>query len=85
MKFGKVLQVEVRVVAGVPKEVGVRVFVHFEEAGAAIKALVDLGVRYFNGNPVFAFFFDEGKFRREELEPPAADIALVVKEAEQLR
>ena len=42
--------------------------------------MVDLGVRYFGGNPVFACFFDEDNFVQRDYEVPERDLKAVLDE-----
>jgi len=58
---------------GFPAEQAVRIFVRFDRAEAATRALVDLEGRFFGGRTVRATFFDEGKFERQELAPVAGE------------
>mmetsp|Transcript_25031 Transcript_25031/g.36086 ORF Transcript_25031/g.36086 Transcript_25031/m.36086 type:complete len:506 (-) Transcript_25031:404-1921(-) len=52
--------------ADVKPEFAVRIFVKFAEASAAMKALMDLDGRFFDGRVVRASFFSEGKFSARE-------------------
>ncbi|KAF3859420.1 hypothetical protein F7725_021819 [Dissostichus mawsoni] len=55
-KYGKVIAV-------VPDEDAVRIFLEFERVESAIKAVVDLNGRYFGGRIVRACFYNLDKFR----------------------
>ncbi|CAI6003210.1 unnamed protein product [Closterium sp. NIES-65] len=56
----------------------VRIFITFDRPESATKALVDLDGRFFGGRTVRACFFDEEKFKKNDLapgpnEPPVPD------------
>eukprot|EP01023_Acetabularia_acetabulum_P036217 TRINITY_DN3424_c5_g1_i1.p1 TRINITY_DN3424_c5_g1~~TRINITY_DN3424_c5_g1_i1.p1 ORF type:complete len:350 (-),score=79.77 TRINITY_DN3424_c5_g1_i1:397-1446(-) len=55
------------------KEDAVLVFVEFERAEVATKALIDLQGRYFGGNLIKAGFFDEDRFAKKDLAPTTWD------------
>jgi splicing factor 45 len=57
-----------------PPEEAVRIFIQFERAEEATKAMVDLQGRYFGGRIVQATFFDEERFGRNELAPMPGEV-----------
>ena len=54
---------------GFPPDRAVRIFVRFERAESAMKAVIALEGRFFGGRTVKATFFSEEKFERQELAP----------------
>lgn len=70
-KYGEVLDVLIFEVIepGFPPEEAVRIFVQFEEAGAATRALSELRGRYFGGRTLMVELFDEERFEKRELAP----------------
>ncbi|OEL30760.1 DNA-damage-repair/toleration protein DRT111, chloroplastic [Dichanthelium oligosanthes] len=57
-----------------PAEEAVRIFIQFERAEEATKAMIDLKGRFFGGRVVQASFFDEEKFGRNELAPMPGEV-----------
>lgn len=57
-----------------PSTEAVRIFVQFERAEQATKALVDLDGRFFGGRVVHANFYDEDRFNVNELAPLPGEI-----------
>jgi splicing factor 45 len=57
-----------------PSEEAVRIFIQFERAEEATKALIDLEGRFFGGRVVRATFYDEDKFARNDLAPLAGEV-----------
>lgn len=57
-----------------PATEAVRIFVQFERAEQATKALVDLDGRFFGGRVVHAGFYDEERFNVNELAPLPGEI-----------
>jgi hypothetical protein len=70
-KYGAVVKCVVFEVkdANCPAEEAVRTFVHFERQEGAVKAYRDLNGRFFAGRQITASFYDENKFKRNELAP----------------
>jgi splicing factor 45 len=56
-----------------PANEAVRIFVQFEKADFAMKALIDLDGRFFGGRVVKATFFSEDKFVAHQLAPVAGE------------
>jgi len=59
---------------GFPAEEAVRIFIQFERAEEATKAMIDLQGRFFGGRVVQASFFDEERFGRNELAPMPGEV-----------
>ncbi|CAL5051159.1 unnamed protein product [Urochloa decumbens] len=57
-----------------PAEEAVRIFIQFERAEEATKAVIDLQGRFFGGRVVQASFFDEERFGRNELAPMPGEV-----------
>lgn len=57
-----------------PHEEAVRIFVQFERAEQATKALIELEGRFFGGRIVHASFYDEERFSNNELAPMPGEI-----------
>nr|CAB3467073.1 unnamed protein product [Digitaria exilis] len=57
-----------------PAEEAVRIFIQFERAEEATKAMIDLQGRFFGGRVVQASFFDEERFGRNELAPMPGEV-----------
>ncbi|TVU12507.1 hypothetical protein EJB05_46158 [Eragrostis curvula] len=57
-----------------PADEAVRIFIQFERAEEATKAMIDLQGRFFGGRVVQATFFDEEKFGRNELAPMPGEV-----------
>lgn len=53
----------------VPDDQAVRIFVEFQNAESAIKAVCDLNGRYFGGRVVKASFYSHERFNKYDLEP----------------
>eukprot|EP00850_Spirogloea_muscicola_P014479 SM000104S09349 [mRNA] locus=s104:214887:216389:- [translate_table: standard] len=70
-KYGIVTRVLVFEITedGYPPPEAVRIFIQFERAEAATKALIDLDGRFFGGRAVKATFYDEDRFASNELAP----------------
>lgn len=70
-KYGTVTHIVIFEVTepGFPADEAVRIFVQFDRTEAALKALIDLGGRFFGGRTVRATFFPEDRFERQELAP----------------
>ncbi|XP_062233568.1 DNA-damage-repair/toleration protein DRT111, chloroplastic [Phragmites australis] len=60
--------------ANFPADEAVRIFIQFERAEEATKAMIDLQGRFFGGRVVQASFFDEEKFGRNELAPMPGEV-----------
>ncbi|XP_009592306.1 DNA-damage-repair/toleration protein DRT111, chloroplastic [Nicotiana tomentosiformis] len=75
-KFGTVTRVLIFEIteANFPHEEAVRIFVQFERAEQATKALIELEGRFFGGRIVRACFYDEGRFSNNELAPMPGEI-----------
>ena len=54
---------------GFNPEEAVRIFIKFERVENATKALVDLDGRFFGGRTVSACFFNEDRFKKQDLAP----------------
>lgn len=69
-RFGTVLKCIVHEYTrpGTRAEEAVRVFVKFQDAGAAMKAKSEMDRRFFGGRVISATFFDEDKFSKNELD-----------------
>jgi splicing factor 45 len=57
-----------------PAEEAVRIFIQFERAEEATKAMIHLQGRYFGGCAVQATFFDEERFGKSELAPMPGEV-----------
>ncbi|GAQ78379.1 G-patch domain containing protein [Klebsormidium nitens] len=70
-KYGQVLKVLIFEVTDPswPANEAVRIFVQFEKADFAMKALIDLDGRFFGGRVVKVTFFSEEKFAAHQLAP----------------
>ncbi|EER87881.1 hypothetical protein BDA96_10G053300 [Sorghum bicolor] len=75
-KYGTVSRVLIFEItqADFPADEAVRIFIQFERAEEATKAMVDLQGRFFGGRVVQATFFDEEKFGRNELAPMPGEV-----------
>ncbi|KAK4347421.1 hypothetical protein RND71_033760 [Anisodus tanguticus] len=75
-KFGTVTRVLIFEIteANFPHEEAVRIFVQFERAEQATKALIELEGRFFGGRIVHACFYDEERFGNNELAPMPGEI-----------
>ncbi|XP_022847967.1 DNA-damage-repair/toleration protein DRT111, chloroplastic [Olea europaea var. sylvestris] len=75
-KFGAVTRVLIFEIteAGFPHDEAVRIFVQFERAEHATKALIELEGRFFGGRTVRACFYDEERFGNNELAPLPGEI-----------
>ena len=75
-KFGTVTRVLIFEITqtGFPAEEAVRIFIQFERAEEATKAMIDLQGRFFGGRVVQASFFDEERFGRNELAPMPGEV-----------
>ncbi|KAL2474914.1 DNA-damage-repair/toleration protein [Abeliophyllum distichum] len=75
-KFGTVTRVLIFEITepNFPSEEAVRIFVQFERAEHATKALIELEGRFFGGRVVHACFYDEEKFGNNELAPLPGEI-----------
>lgn len=71
LKYGNVTDVVIFEVTspGYPPEEAVRIFVRFDGADAAGRALADLQGRFFAGRQVRAAFFPEARFDASDLAP----------------
>ncbi|GJN29597.1 hypothetical protein PR202_gb17838 [Eleusine coracana subsp. coracana] len=75
-KYGTVLRVLIFEItqANFPPEEAVRIFIQFERAEEATKAMIDLQGRFFGGRVVQATFFDEERFGKNELAPMPGEV-----------
>jgi len=75
-KFGTVTRVLIFEITQTdfPAEEAVRIFIQFERAEEATKAMIDLQGRFFGGRVVQASFFDEERFGRNELAPMPGEV-----------
>ncbi|RCV20573.1 hypothetical protein SETIT_4G067300v2 [Setaria italica] len=75
-KYGTVTRVLIFEItqADFPAEEAVRIFIQFERAEEATKALIDLQGRFFGGRLVQSSFFDEERFGRNELAPMPGEV-----------
>ncbi|MCD7465176.1 hypothetical protein HAX54_000741 [Datura stramonium] len=75
-KFGTVTRVLIFEIteANFPHEEAVRIFVQFERAEQATKALIELEGRFFGGRIVHACFYDEERFSNNQLAPMPGEI-----------
>lgn len=75
-KFGTVTRVLIFEIteANFPHEEAVRIFVQFERAEQATKALIELEGRFFGGRIVHACFYDEERFGNNQLAPMPGEI-----------
>lgn len=75
-KFGTVTRVLIFEITetNFPHEEAVRIFVQFERAEHATKALIELEGRFFGGRIVHACFYDEERFGNNELAPMPGEI-----------
>lgn len=75
-KFGTVTRVLIFEITepNFPHDEAVRIFVQFERAEQATKALIELEGRFFGGRVVRACFYDEEKFNTNELAPMPGEI-----------
>eukprot|EP00878_Enallax_costatus_P009125 GHUV01009539.1.p1 GENE.GHUV01009539.1~~GHUV01009539.1.p1 ORF type:complete len:208 (+),score=77.54 GHUV01009539.1:61-624(+) len=74
-KYGNVEDVmifEVTTPGYLPEE-AVRIFIKFDQAEAATRALVDIQGRFFGGRQVRAAFFSEDRFDKQQLAPQAGE------------
>lgn len=53
-----------------------RIFLQFGRQEAALKAYIDLNGRYFGGRAVNASFYDEERFKNNDLAPNAGELEL---------
>ncbi|BAF05140.2 Os01g0526100 [Oryza sativa Japonica Group] len=76
-KYGTVLRVLIFEItqADFPAEEAVRIFILFERAEEATKAMIDLEGRFFGGRVVRATFFDEERFGKNQLAPMPGEVA----------
>ncbi|CAN4081948.1 unnamed protein product [Withania somnifera] len=76
-KFGTVTRVLIFEIteANFPHEEAVRIFVQFERAEQATKALIELEGRFFGGRIVHACFYDEERFGNNELAPMPGEVS----------
>ncbi|KAL6839679.1 hypothetical protein ACP4OV_030618 [Aristida adscensionis] len=75
-KYGTVLRVLIFEITQTdfPADEAVRIFIQFERAEEATKAMIDLQGRFFGGRVVQASFFDEERFGRNELAPMPGEV-----------
>ena len=75
-KYGTVSRVLIFEItqADFPVDEAVRIFIQFERAEEATKAMLDLQGRFFGGRVVQATFFDEERFGRNELAPMPGEV-----------
>ncbi|CAA2980172.1 DNA-damage-repair/toleration protein DRT111, chloroplastic-like [Olea europaea var. sylvestris] len=75
-KFGAVTRVLIFEITepGFPHDEAVRIFIQFERAEHATKALIELEGRFFGGRVVHACFYDEERFGNNELAPLPGEI-----------
>ncbi|KAG8365661.1 hypothetical protein BUALT_Bualt18G0129200 [Buddleja alternifolia] len=75
-KFGTVTRVLIFEITeqNFPHEEAVRIFIQFERAEQATKAVIELEGRFFGGRVVRACFYDEEKFSKNELAPMPGEI-----------
>ncbi|XP_075486887.1 LOW QUALITY PROTEIN: DNA-damage-repair/toleration protein 111 [Primulina tabacum] len=75
-KFGIVTRVLIFEITepNFPSEEAVRIFIQFEKADQATKALIELEGRFFGGRTVRATFYDEERFDKNELAPAPGEI-----------
>ncbi|KZV48808.1 hypothetical protein F511_09229 [Dorcoceras hygrometricum] len=75
-KFGIVTRVLIFEITepNFPPEEAVRIFIQFEKADQATKALIELEGRFFGGRTVHATFYDEERFGNNELAPAPGEI-----------
>uniref|UniRef100_A0A0E0JJP1 G-patch domain-containing protein n=1 Tax=Oryza punctata TaxID=4537 RepID=A0A0E0JJP1_ORYPU len=76
-KYGTVSRVLIFEItqADFPAEEAVRIFIQFERAEEATKAMIDLEGRFFGGRVVHATFFDEERFGKNQLAPMPGEVA----------
>ncbi|KAL0290326.1 UNVERIFIED_CONTAM: DNA-damage-repair/toleration protein, chloroplastic [Sesamum calycinum] len=75
-KFGTVTRVLIFEITepNFPQDEAVRIFIQFERAEQATKALIELEGRFFGGRVVHACFYDEERFSNNELAPMPGEI-----------
>ncbi|XP_051136201.1 DNA-damage-repair/toleration protein DRT111, chloroplastic isoform X2 [Andrographis paniculata] len=75
-KFGTVTRVLIFEITeqNFPHDEAVRIFIQFERAEQATKALIELEGRFFGGRVVRAGFYDEERFNNNELAPLPGEI-----------
>ncbi|KAL0321399.1 UNVERIFIED_CONTAM: DNA-damage-repair/toleration protein, chloroplastic [Sesamum radiatum] len=75
-KFGTVTRVLIFEITepNFPQDEAVRIFIQFERAEQATKALIELEGRFFGGRVVHASFYDEERFSNNELAPMTGEI-----------
>ncbi|VFR03054.1 unnamed protein product [Cuscuta campestris] len=75
-KFGTVTRVLIFEITepNFPHDEAVRIFIQFERAEEATKALIELDGRFFGGRIVRAGFYDEDRFGKNELAPLPGEI-----------
>ncbi|EPS64709.1 hypothetical protein M569_10070 [Genlisea aurea] len=75
-KFGTVTRVLIFEIteSNFPQDEAVRIFVQFEKAEQATKALIELEGRFFGGRVVRATFYDEDRFGNNELAPLPGEV-----------
>ncbi|GER24641.1 splicing factor 45 [Striga asiatica] len=75
-KFGTVTRVLIFEITepNFPHEEAVRIFIQFERAEQATKALIELEGRFFGGRIVRACFYDEERFGKNEMAPLPGEI-----------
>ncbi|KAL6513770.1 hypothetical protein OROMI_034539 [Orobanche minor] len=75
-KFGTVTRVLIFEITepNFPHDEAVRIFIQFERAEQATKALIELDGRFFGGRTVRACFYDEERFGNNELAPMPGEI-----------
>ncbi|KAK4440227.1 DNA-damage-repair/toleration protein, chloroplastic [Sesamum alatum] len=75
-KFGTVTRVLIFEITepNFPHDEAVRIFIQFERAEQATKALIELEGRFFGGRVVRACFYDEERFNNNELAPMPGEI-----------
>ncbi|KAI6170850.1 Splicing factor 45 [Aphelenchoides bicaudatus] len=61
-KYGQVTKVAIHLINGAPESEKVRIFVEFSNQAQAIKAVIDLNKRFFNGRAIRALFYDADQF-----------------------
>ncbi|CAA0823756.1 DNA-damage-repair/toleration protein DRT111-chloroplastic [Striga hermonthica] len=75
-KFGTVTRVLIFEITepNFPHDEAVRIFIQFERAEQATKALIELEGRFFGGRIVRACFYDEERFNNNELAPLPGEV-----------
>ncbi|KAK6154833.1 hypothetical protein DH2020_009081 [Rehmannia glutinosa] len=75
-KFGTVTRVLIFEITepNFPHDEAVRIFIQFERAEQATKAIIELEGRFFGGRVVRACFYDEERFANNELAPMPGEI-----------